>query len=172
VKNDQTQQEPSPDAELTVSERSRLKKLERRNRELEMENSFLMRGVRRAGSLVINGRLDVSRSGYYGWRSRPESATSQRREELKLLIEKAFDMPDGTYGHRRIQDQLDRWGVTAGLGLVCRLVREVVLEPSSHGRRVVLRRPGERAFVKGDLPYPRGGPAGHHPLHRMTLLPN
>ncbi|MCZ4516577.1 hypothetical protein O3Q52_52450 [Streptomyces sp. ActVer] len=30
------------------------------------------------------GRLGVSRSGYYDWRSRPESATAQRREELKL----------------------------------------------------------------------------------------
>ncbi|MCZ4516578.1 transposase [Streptomyces sp. ActVer] len=41
VKKYQKQQEPTPDAELTVSERSRLKELERRNRELEMENSFL-----------------------------------------------------------------------------------------------------------------------------------
>ncbi|MFI5775483.1 transposase, partial [Streptomyces sp. NPDC051658] len=41
VKKYQKQQEPAPDAELTVSERSRLKELERRNRELEMENSFL-----------------------------------------------------------------------------------------------------------------------------------
>ncbi|WP_338900151.1 IS3 family transposase [Streptomyces sp. TG1A-60] len=62
------------------------------------------------------GRLGVSRSGYYDWRSRPESATAQRREELKLLIEKAFDMSDSTYGHRRIQAQLHRWGVAAGVG--------------------------------------------------------
>lgn len=75
------------------------------------------------------GRLGVSRSGYYDWRSRPESATAQRREELKLLIEKAFDMSDGTYGHRRIRAQLDRWGVTAGLELVRRLMRELGLEP-------------------------------------------
>ena len=40
VKKHQKQQEPAPDAELTVNERSRLKELERRNRELEMENSF------------------------------------------------------------------------------------------------------------------------------------
>jgi hypothetical protein len=42
------------------------------------------------------GRLGVSRSGLYDWRSRPESATAQRREELKLLIKKAFDMSDST----------------------------------------------------------------------------
>ncbi|GAQ59630.1 transposase [Streptomyces acidiscabies] len=41
VKKHQRQHEPAPDAELTVSDRARLKELERRNRELEMENSFL-----------------------------------------------------------------------------------------------------------------------------------
>ena len=29
--------------------------------------------------------LDVSKSGFYEWRSRPESATAQRRELLRLL---------------------------------------------------------------------------------------
>ena len=55
-------------------------------------------------------RLDVSKSGYYDWRRRPESATSQRREELKLLITKAFDMSDSTYGYRRVHAQLARRG--------------------------------------------------------------
>lgn len=73
------------------------------------------------------GRLGVSRSGYYDWRSRPESAAAQRREELKLLIEKAFAMSDSTYGHRRIQAQLHRWGVAAGVELVRRLMRELGL---------------------------------------------
>ena len=45
VKKHQNQQEPSPDAELTVYERARLKELERRNRELEMENSFLKKAA-------------------------------------------------------------------------------------------------------------------------------
>ena len=74
-------------------------------------------------------RLGVSRSGYYDWRSRPESATAQRRDELKLLIKKAFDMSDGTYGHRRIQAQLGRWGVAVGPELVRRLMRELGLVP-------------------------------------------
>ncbi|MGA5454947.1 IS3 family transposase [Streptomyces umbrinus] len=77
------------------------------------------------------GRLGVSRSGYYDWRSRPESATAQRREELKLLIKKAFDISDSTYGHRRIQAQLDRWGVAAGMELVRCLIGEVsMLRPN------------------------------------------
>jgi transposase-like protein len=39
------QHEPAGDADLTVSERARLKELERRNRELEMENLFLKKAA-------------------------------------------------------------------------------------------------------------------------------
>ncbi len=71
--------------------------------------------------------LDVSKSGFYEWRSRPESATAKRREELRLLIRKAFDDSDGTYGYRRIWRQLARWGVHAGLELARALMRELGL---------------------------------------------
>jgi transposase InsO family protein len=71
--------------------------------------------------------LEVSKSGFYEWRSRPESATAKRREELKLLIKKAFDDSDGTYGYRRIWRQLGRWGVRAGPELVRALMRELGL---------------------------------------------
>ena len=71
--------------------------------------------------------LGVSKSGYYEWRSRPESATAKRREQLKLIIRKAFDDSDGTYGHRRVWAQLARWGVRAGLELVRALMRELGL---------------------------------------------
>jgi putative transposase len=71
--------------------------------------------------------LEVSKSGYYEWRSRPESATAKRREELKLLVKKAFDDSDGTYGYRRVWGQLARWGVRAGPELVRALMRELGL---------------------------------------------
>jgi putative transposase len=71
--------------------------------------------------------LEVSRSGYYEWRSQPDSAMAQRREQLKLLIARAFDDSDGTYGHRRVRAQLARWGVRAGLELVRGLMRELGL---------------------------------------------
>jgi putative transposase len=74
-------------------------------------------------------RLDVSKSGYYDWRSRPDSATTQRRDELKLLIKKAFEMSDSTYGYRLVHAQLARWGVTAGLELVRQLMRTLGLVP-------------------------------------------
>ena len=43
-------------------------------------------------------------------RDRPESASTQRRQLLTLLVNKAFDESDETYGHRRVHAQLDRWG--------------------------------------------------------------
>ena len=67
--------------------------------------------------------LDVSKSGFYEWLSRPQSAAAERREELKLLIKTIFDDSDGTYGYRRITWQLARQGVQAGAGLVRRLMR-------------------------------------------------
>jgi putative transposase len=71
--------------------------------------------------------LEVSRSGFYDWQSRPESATAKRREELKLLITKAFEDSDGTSGYRRVAAQLARWGVRAGRELVRQLMRELGL---------------------------------------------
>ena len=78
-------------------------------------------------------RLDVSRSGYYDWHSRPESMTTQRRGKLKLLIQKAFVMSDSTYGYRRVHAQLARWGVTVGLELVRQLMRALGLDPCQPG---------------------------------------
>ena len=51
----------------------------------------------------------VPKSGFYEWRSRPEPATARRRKELRLLIVKAFEDSDGTYGYRRVTRQLARW---------------------------------------------------------------
>jgi putative transposase len=71
--------------------------------------------------------LGVSKSGFYEWRSRPQSATAKRREQLKLLIAKAFEDSDGTYGYRRLAAQLARWGIAAGAALVRKLMRELGL---------------------------------------------
>lgn len=76
------------------------------------------------------GWLKVSRSGFFEWSSRPDSATVRRRNELKLLIAKAFDDSDGTYGYRRVAAQLARWGVRAGLELVRALL--IIENPPAH----------------------------------------
>ena len=71
--------------------------------------------------------LDVSKSGFYDWKSRPESATAERRNKLALIIRKIFDDSDSTYGYRRIAWQLARQGTVAGPELVRKIMRELGL---------------------------------------------
>jgi transposase InsO family protein len=71
----------------------------------------------------------VSKSGFYEWRSRPESATAERRKKLALIITRIFDDSDSTYGYRRIAAQLARQGTVAGAELVRKLMRQLGLTP-------------------------------------------
>ncbi len=73
--------------------------------------------------------MEVSRSGFYGWRDKPESATAKRRGVLALYIRKSFEDSDDTYGYRRVHADLAAWGVPAGPELVRSLMRELGLEP-------------------------------------------
>ncbi|WP_123669442.1 IS3 family transposase [Actinocorallia herbida] len=146
------------EAPLTLDERVRLKEQEREIQELKMELEFGKKSgvVLRSGaavtskyefidaeyanpSVVIGDRspaivqmcawLGVSRSGFYEWRSRPESATARRRDELKAWVRHFFDVSDGTYGYRRIHTDLVEQGVPAGPELVRSVMRELGLEP-------------------------------------------
>lgn len=71
--------------------------------------------------------LEVSKSGFYDWKSRPESATAGRRHYLSLIIRRIFDDSDSTYGYRRIAWQLARQGTAAGEELVRKIMRELGL---------------------------------------------
>jgi len=73
--------------------------------------------------------LRVSRSGFYEWRGRPESATAQRREALKRAVTVSFEESDGTYGYRRIHADLAAQGIAGGLELVRSIMRELGLQP-------------------------------------------
>jgi putative transposase len=73
--------------------------------------------------------LAVSRSGFYDWRGRPQSATARRRNELKVLIATEFADSDETSGYRRVHAALVRRGVVVGKELVRFLMRELGLEP-------------------------------------------
>jgi putative transposase len=73
--------------------------------------------------------LDVSTSGYYEWRDRPDSVTTQRRQFLELLVKKAFEESDETYGHRRVHAQLARWGHHTTPDLVRIIMRDLGLLP-------------------------------------------
>lgn len=71
--------------------------------------------------------MQVSTSGFYEWLVRPRSATATRRERLRLLVVKAFEDSDRTYGHRRVHAQLVRWGEACTPELVRGLMRELGL---------------------------------------------
>jgi transposase InsO family protein len=73
--------------------------------------------------------LGVSKSGYYEWCDRPESATTARRARLAELIKELFEASDATYGHRRIHAELVRRGEPAAPELVRRIMRDLGLEP-------------------------------------------
>ena len=46
--------------------------------------------------------MGVSRSGFYEWRDKPESATAKRRGILALYVQKSFGDSGDTYGYRRV----------------------------------------------------------------------
>jgi transposase InsO family protein len=95
---------------------------------IEAEDATVAAQAARAPTITqMCAWLRVSRSGFYEWRSRPQSVAAERRNELKLLIAKAFEDSDGTYGYRRVAWQLARWGIQAGAELVRALMRELCL---------------------------------------------
>ena len=94
--------------------------------------------------------LEVSRSGFYDWRSRPQSATAQRRELLKIRIKALFGANNSEYGYRRIHAELVRGGEQASAELVRRLMRELGLEPCQPKPR--RRSLTEQAAAAGPIP--------------------
>jgi len=83
--------------------------------------------------------LEVSRSGYYGWRSRPPSTREQT--DRRLLVD-IIDIHRGsrrTYGAPRVHGQLTRRGHRIGRKRVARLMRREGLV-GAHGRRNGRRR--------------------------------
>jgi putative transposase len=73
--------------------------------------------------------LDVSKSGYCEWRSRPQSAAAKRRDLLKIKIKALFEFNNEEYGYRRLHAALARGGERCGPELVRALMRELGLEP-------------------------------------------
>lgn len=73
--------------------------------------------------------LEVSRSGFYAWRRRPESKRSRDDRRLTELIRGFFENSCRTYGVPRIHWQLQRAGECCGRQRVRRLMRAAELRP-------------------------------------------
>jgi putative transposase len=79
--------------------------------------------------------LGVSRSGYYEWRTRDESARAKHTREIVAAIRASFVMSDRTYGSPRIWRELRAQGLHVGERRVARLMRKNQLVARARRRR-------------------------------------
>ena len=68
--------------------------------------------------------LEVSRSGFYAWRSRDASAAEVRREELTAEVKAVHAQVKARYGSPRIRAELVANGHACSVNLVARVMRE------------------------------------------------
>ena len=82
--------------------------------------------------------LGVSRSGYYEWFHRGESARVRRNRELTRLIRQVHLESRGVYGARKVHRELLAWGEPCGRHKVARLMHEAGLKgcPKRRFRRL------------------------------------
>jgi putative transposase len=74
--------------------------------------------------LLLCKVLDVSRSAFYAWRSRPESKQTRRRRELAGLIRVVHQGNRQTYGSPRIQQELVARGRKCSVNLVAKIMKQ------------------------------------------------
>jgi len=67
--------------------------------------------------------LEVSRSGFYAWRSSQESRREEQDRELIPMIREVFWHHRRRYGARRIAVELSSQGVACGVARVARLMK-------------------------------------------------
>ena len=95
--------------------------------------------------------VGVSKSGYYDWLSRPDSATRVRRRKLTLMVESEFNASDMTYGYRRVTAALHRKGVTVSADTVRSIMREKELRAAQPRRKVRTTVPADDIDTRPDL---------------------
>ncbi|MDF0677378.1 MAG: IS3 family transposase [Nitrospira sp.] len=71
--------------------------------------------------------LEVSRSGYYAWRTRRPSKRAQENARLEVAIQAAHVRTRQTYGPERLQAELREDGFPAGVGRIKRLRKKLRL---------------------------------------------
>jgi putative transposase len=115
--------------------------------------------------------LEVSRSGYYEWRSRPPSAQAHADQEGQDKIQRSFAQGRGTYGTRRLKHLLAQDGlqvsrrrigrILAQAGLRCKTRRTCkaprtseqaqTVAPNQLNRELTVAEP--HTVSVGDIPY-------------------
>ena len=71
--------------------------------------------------------LQVSRSGYYEWRSRPPRAQAEAEQHVEAKVQHYFAQGRGTYGTRRIKYLLAQEGLQVSRRRIGRILRQAGL---------------------------------------------
>ena len=80
--------------------------------------------------------LGVRRSGYYAWRTRPESGRAKADQQLVTEIRRLHQISRQNYGSPRMHDALRKGGVKCGRHRVARLMRlHGIVALKAHKRR-------------------------------------
>ncbi|MEU6709258.1 IS3 family transposase [Streptomyces wuyuanensis] len=89
---------------------------------------------------IATSALGVTESGYFTWRSRPPSARSVRHSRLTEVISAIHAASHGTYGYRRIHEELtSRYGIAVSHGTVQLLMRRAGIQGLPAGKRHSIR---------------------------------
>ncbi|MDC0708749.1 IS3 family transposase [Stigmatella sp. ncwal1] len=155
VQHAERSEAPTGPEPLSPSEREELLQLRKENRQLLMERDFLKKagGLLREGGLEVKfefidaqkaffpveflcEQLGVSRSGYYAWRERPESARQQQDKQLAEEVAKVHQESRGTYGSPRVHAEMRARGRKVSRKRVARLMEEQKLQARKKRRAV------------------------------------
>ncbi|WP_095989804.1 IS3 family transposase [Cystobacter fuscus] len=131
-----------PAGALTTAEREEFTRLRKEVRQLTMERDFLKKGggLLREGGLDVKfelmdaqkalfpvkfmcEQLSVSRSGYYAWQRRPESARQASDRVLAEEVARVHQESRRTYGSPRVHAELRTRGQRVSRKRVVRLMR-------------------------------------------------
>jgi transposase InsO family protein len=95
--------------------------------------------------------LDVSRSGFHAWLTRPTSAREIHDAKLFAAIETSFKTSDRTYGARRVWRDVLEEGLACGRHRIERLMRSNALRARPR-RRGKPKDDGERSVIADNIP--------------------
>ena len=90
-----------------------------------MKYQFIQQESESHAVKVLCKIMEVSRSGYYSWLERPESALAKRHHLLESKINIIFNKSRQTYGYRRITGSLKAQGESCGKHQVVNLMRKL-----------------------------------------------
>jgi transposase InsO family protein len=81
-------------------------------------------------------QLEVSRSGFYAWRERPQSARQQQEQQLAEEVAQVHQESRGTYGSPRVHAEMRARGRKVSRKRVARLMKQQKLQARKKRRAV------------------------------------